>query len=130
MKSSKNAIFSNEYIKVKNETFESMNNVIKETKKVLEFQPKIEQLFNEVKTFTKSHQILEKENTNLKREVKSLTIRNQALTEENNKLRNYIEAILESIKKFFRKILQFGNEYAKTKQLSKLKIIMIIMILI
>ena len=66
MKSSKNTIFGNEYIKVKNETFESMNNVIKETEKVLEFQPKIEQLFNEVKTFTKSHQILEKENKNMK----------------------------------------------------------------
>lgn len=45
-----------------------------------------------------------------KKEVKSLTTRNQNLTEENNKLRNYIETILEAIKKFFRKILQFGNE--------------------
>ena len=120
MKSNKNAIFSNEYIKVKNETFDSMKNVIKETKKVLEFQPKIEQLFNEVKTFTKSHQILEKENINLKREVKSLTTRNQKLTEENSKLRNYIDAILEAIKKFFRKILQFGNE--KTKEVTATEI--------
>ena len=121
MKSSKNTIFGNEYIKVKNETFESMNNVIKETKKVLEFQPKIEQLFNEVKTFTKSHQILEKENTNLKKEVKSLTTRNQNLTEENNKLRNYIETILEAIKKFFRKILQFGNEKTKAETTLEVK---------
>lgn len=120
MKSSKNTIFGNEYIKVKNETFESMNNVFKEIKKVLEFQPKIEQLFNEVKTFTKSHQILEKENTNLKKEVKSLTTRNQNLTEENNKLRNYIAVILEAIKKFFRKILQFGNE--KTKDETTLEV--------
>ena len=121
MKSSKNTIFGNEYIKVKNETFESMNNVIKETKKVLEFQPKIEQLFNEVKTFTKSHQILEKENINLKKEVKSLTTRNQNLTEENNKLRNYIETILEAIKKFFRKILQFGNEKTKAETTLEVK---------
>lgn len=53
----------------------------------------------------------EKENSNLKREVKSLVTRNQNLTVENNKLKNYIDVILEEIKKFFRKILQFGDEY-------------------
>ena len=115
MKTTKNTIFDKEYIKVKKETFDSMNKVIKETKKVVEFQPKIEQLFNEVNTFTKSHQTLEKENSNLKREVKSLVTRNQNLTAENNKLKNYIDVILEAIKKFFRKILQFGNEYAKNE---------------
>lgn len=67
-------------IKIRKDTFDSMNNVIKETKKVMEFQPKMEQLFNEVNTFSKSHQTLEKENKNLEREVKALTIRNQNLT--------------------------------------------------
>ena len=43
-----------------------MKNVIKWSKKVIEFQLKMEQLFNEVETFTKSHQTLEKENSNLK----------------------------------------------------------------
>ena len=98
-----------------------MNNVIKETKKAIEFQPKLEQLFNEVNNFTKSHQTLEKENSNLKREVKSLTTRNQNLSAENNKLRNYIDAILEAIKKFFRKILQFGNEYSKEETTYEVK---------
>ena len=92
-----------------------------ETKKAIEFQPKIEQLFNEVDTFTKSHQTLEKENNNLKREVKSLTTRNQNLSAENNKLRNYIDAILEAIKKFFRKLLQFGNEYTKEETSIEIK---------
>lgn len=87
MKTTKNTIFDKEYVKIKKETFDSMNKVIKETKKVVEFQPKIEQLFNEVNTFTKSHQTLEKENSNLKREVKSLVTRNQNLTAENNKLK-------------------------------------------
>lgn len=121
MKSTKNAIFDKEFVKVKRETFDSMNNVIKETKKALEFQPKIEQLFNEVDTFTRSHQTLEKENNNLKKEVKSLTTRNQNLTSENNKLKNYIDAILEAIKKFFRKILQFGNEYVKDETTIEIK---------
>lgn len=44
-----------------------MNNVIMESQNVMEIQPKIEQLFTEVNNFTKSHQTLEKENSNLKR---------------------------------------------------------------
>ena len=63
----------------------------------------------------------EKENSNLKREVKSLVTRNQNLTVENNKLKNYIDVILEEIKKFFRKILQFGNEYAKDETTIEVK---------
>lgn len=75
-----------------------MQNVIKETKMVIEFQPKMEQLFNKVNTFSKSHQTLEKENANLQGEVKALTTRNQNLTKENNHLKDYLKAILEAIK--------------------------------
>ena len=121
MKTNKNISFDKKHIIVEKETFDLMNNVIKETKKSMNFQPKIEQLFNEVDTFTKSHQTLEKENNNLKREVKALTTRNQNLSAENNKLRNYIDAILEAIKKFFRKILQFGNEYTKDETTIEVK---------
>ena len=121
IKTNKNTIFDKEYVKVKRETFESMNNVIQETKKAIEFQPKIDELFNEVNTFAKSHQTLEKENTNLKREVKALTTINQNLTAENDKLRNYIVSILETIKKIFRKILQFGNEYTKDEATIEVK---------
>lgn len=78
-----------------------MNNVIREMKKVVEFQPKLEQLFNEVNNYTKSHQTLESENKNLRREVKALTTRNQNLTNENNNLKNYLKSILEAIKHFF-----------------------------
>lgn len=121
IQSNKNPIFDKKYVKVKKETFDSMNNVIKEIKKAIEFQPKLEQLFNEVNNFTKSHHRLEKENNNLKHEVKYLTTRNQNLSAENNKLRNYIDAILEAIKKFFRKILQLGNEYAKEETTIEVK---------
>ena len=53
--------------------------------------------------------------------MKSLVTRNQNLTAENNKLKNYIDIILEAIKKFFRKILQFGNEYAKDETAIEVK---------
>lgn len=121
MKTTKNTLIDKDYVKVRKDTFESMQNVIKETKKVMEFQPKIEQLFNEVNTFSKSHQTLEKENNNLKREVKALTTRNQNLTKENNNLKVYLKTILEAIKRFFRKLLQIDNEPTKEVATNEIK---------
>ena len=121
MKTTKNTLIDKEYVKVKKDTFESMNNVIKETKKVMEFQSKMEHLFNEVNTFSKSHQTLEKENNNLQREVKALTTRNQNLTKENNNLKDYIKVILKAIKHFFRKLLQIGNESTKEDTTTEIK---------
>lgn len=121
MKTTKNTLIDKEYVKVKKDTFDSMNNVIKETKKVMEFQPKMDQLFNEVNTFTKSHQTLEKENNNLQREVKTLTTRNQNLTKENNHLKDYLKVILKAIKYFFRELLRIGNEPTKETTTSEIK---------
>ena len=122
MKTTKNTILiDKEFVKVKKDTFESMNNVIKETKGAMNFQPKIQQLFNEVDNYTKSHQTLEKENQNFQREVKSLTTRNQNLTKENNKLKGRLDTILKVIKEFFRKLLQIGNEPTKEATTSEIK---------
>lgn len=121
MKTTKNTLIDKEYVKVRKDTFDSMQNVIKETKKVMEFQPKMEQLFNEVNNFSKSHQTLEKENNNLQREVKALTTRNQNLTKENNHLKDYVKALLEVIKHFFRKLLQIGNEPTKEVTTTEIK---------
>ena len=113
MKTTKTIPFDKKHIVIEKDTFDSMQNVIKETKKAVEFQPKINQLFNEIDTYTQSHQTLEKENKNLQREVKALTTRNQNLTKENNNLKTYLKAILEAIKHFFRELLQIGNEPTK-----------------
>lgn len=121
MKTTKNTIIDKEYVKVKKDTFDSMQNVIKETKKAMEFQPKLESLFNEVDTYTKSHQTLERENQNMQREIKSLKTRNHNLTEENNNLKSYIKAILKAIKHFFRELLQIGNEPTKEVTTSEIK---------
>ncbi len=121
MKTTKNTIIDKEYVKVRKDTFDSMQNVIKETKKAIEFQPKLESLFNEIDTYTKSHQSLEKENQNMQREIKSLKTRNHNLTEENNNLKSYIKAILEAIKHFFKELLQIGNEPTKEATTSEIK---------
>lgn len=121
MKTTKTIPFDKKHIVVEKETFDSMENVIKETKKIVEFQPKINGLFNEIDTYTQSHQTLEKENKNLQREVKALTTRNQNLTKENNNLKTYLKAILEAIKHFFRELLQIGNEPTKKATTNEIK---------
>ena len=116
METTRNILFDKEYVKVKKDTFDSMNKVIVESQQIMEFQPKIEQLFNEVDNFTKSHQTLEKQNKNMEREIKALTTRNQNLAKENNRLTSCLEIIIEMLKNFFRILLQIGND--KTKELT------------
>ena len=121
MQTTKNILFDKEYVKVKKDTFDSMNKVITESKKIMEFQPKLDDLFAEVNEFTKSHKSLETENKKLQKEVKSLITRNESLSDENNKLKNYIDTILMAIKSFFRKVLQYGNEIIKAETVFEIK---------
>lgn len=65
----------------------------------------MEQLFNEVNTFVKSHKALEKEN-------------------------NYLKLYIESVLIFFKHILKIGNESLKEAATKEIKNIMIIMIFI
>ncbi len=121
MKSNKQTIFDNEFVKVKKDTFDSMNKVINETKKVMEMQPKLQQIFKEVDSYTESYQSLQKQNTNIQKEVKYLKNRNNELQEENNNLKSYIKAILGAIKHFFRELLQIGNEPTKEATTREIK---------
>lgn len=114
MKTTKNIPFNKTHVLVEKETFESMNKVIKESKRAIEFQPKLQQLFDEVDTYTRSHQTLEKENKSLKSRVIKLT-------KENDNIKARLNAILETIKTFFRKLLQIGNEIIKNATTSEIK---------
>lgn len=121
METNKETIFDKEFVKIKKDTFESMNKVINETKKVIELQPKIQRVYNEVDEYAKSYKYLEKENENIKREVEILKYKNNNLERENNRLNNYIGSILEAIKRFFRQILKMGNKEAKNEVVSEIK---------
>ena len=113
METSKETIFDKEYVKVKKDTFDSMNKVIKETKKIAELQPKIKKLNDEVNTYAKSYKALEKENDNIYHELELLEYKNNKLEKENNRLKRHLEAILKAIKEFFRQILKIGNKESK-----------------
>lgn len=86
----------------------------------MEIKPRLNQLFQEVNDYTNSYKSLEKENQKYSNEIKSLKIRNNNLLEENNRLKDYIDIILDVIKKFFRKLLQIGND--KTKDATALEV--------
>ena len=121
MKTTKKIPFDKKPVILEKDTFDSMNNVINETKKIMEIQPKLEAVFKEVNNYTNSYKYLEKENQKYEREITALKIKNHNLTEENNILKSYIKSILEAIKQFFRKMLQLGNENTKEATTSEIK---------
>lgn len=121
METTKTIPFDKKHIVVEKDTFDTMHKVINESKKVMELQPKINEVFNEINNYTDSYNSLEKDNQKYRREIKSLKTRNSNLLQENNKLRTYIDTILEVIKKFFRKLLQIGNEPTKDATTTEIK---------
>ena len=113
--------FNKNQVIVNKDMFESMNKVVKESKKVIELQPKIDKVFNDINEYTNSYNKLLQDNKKYEREIKSLKTRNNNLLQENNKLKDYINIILEVIKKFFRKLLQIGNEVTKKATTTEIK---------
>ena len=114
-------IIDKEFVKVKKDTFESMNNVIKETKKVMEIQPKLQTIFNEVDSYANSYKSLEKENQKYKKEVTKLEKDNEHLERENRSLIARLNYMFQLLKKFLRKLLQRGNEYTKDETADAIK---------
>ena len=121
IKSNKETLFDKNYVKVKKDTFDSMKNVVSETKKVMEIQPELEKVYDEIKNYTVSYSVLEKENKNMSREINLLRYNNQKLNEENKRLYSYITDILEKIKTFFREVLKYGNYLLKDKATDDIK---------
>ena len=121
MKSTKNMPFNKSQVIVNKDTFDTMVSIVKESKKVIELQPKINEVFQEINSYANDYKTLEKENQSIQKEIKSLKTRNYNLLEENKNLKSYIKAILEAIKHFFRELLQIGNEPTKEATISEIK---------
>lgn len=113
MKTTKNIPFNKNQVIVNKDTFDTMNKIVKASKKVIELQLKINEAFNEINSYASGYKSLENENKNIKREVQVLEYKNNQLEKENNKLNDKIQRVIKSIKQFFRKILQIGAEYIK-----------------
>lgn len=110
MKSNKNVLFDKEYVKIKKYTFDTMNKIIDDATNVMGLQPKLEKVYNEVDSYTKSYQYIKRENTLYENEIKVLEFNNNKLDDGNQKLTKRINDILKAIKKFFKRLLQLGSE--------------------
>ncbi len=121
MKSTKNTIIDKDYVKVRKDTFDSMNDVIKETKKVMELEPKINSALQEINNYTSSYNSLQKNNQKYQKEIESLKLKNEKLEEENNTLRNRINYLFSKIKDFFRTLLKKGTEFIKNIVVDEVK---------
>ena len=121
MKDSKNVLFDKDYVKVKKETFDSMNRVLEETNSLIKVQEKVEHIFKEVDSHVKSYNSLKKENDLLNKEVKNLDEKNKSLQKENNLMKNFIYDLLEKLKKIFRKILFRGDYETKDMVCEQIK---------
>ena len=113
MKTTKTIPFDKKHIVLETETFDTMNKVIKESKKVMELQPKLQAIFNEVDSYANSYKSLEKENQKYKKEVNKLEYENKTLEQENKSLIYRLNELFQLLKKFLRKLLQRGNDYTK-----------------
>ena len=114
-------IIDKDFVKVKKDTFDSMNNVISESKKVMELQPKLQAIFNKVDGYANSYKSLEKENQKYKKEISKLEIENQNLEQENRSLMYRLSELFQILKRFLRKLLQRGNDYTKDETVEVVK---------
>lgn len=107
-------MFDKNNVKISIKTFEDINDVIHESKKVLDMQPNLEKAFKQMNTYNKSLENFEKENANLKQ-------KNDKLREHNKSLINTINDLLETLAKLFRRILHIGNEKDKDNTVDSIK---------
>ena len=114
-------IIDKDFVKVKKDTFDCMNNVISESKKVMEIQPKLQTIFNEVDSYASSYNKLERENQKYKKEVDNLKKINNELESRIINLRLKIDYLLDQLKQILKDILHIGNDKSKDKVEYKVK---------
>lgn len=113
MKTTKKIPFNKNQVIVNIDTFDTMNKIVKESKKIIDLQPKIKEVFNEINEYSRGYKTLEKENVGLKKEIDNLQFKNDILTYRNNELIKQINKILKSIKDFLKKLLNQSIEHIK-----------------
>ena len=112
---------SGKEVKIDKDTFDTLNNFMNTSKRVIKEMPYNEALFEELNYSLKNYRDLKKEKENVQREVYRLQDQNKELRKENNRLHNFIHNIFQVMKKFFRKILKFGNENDKNEVIKEVK---------
>ena len=125
LKTNKPILFDKDSVKVKKETLDCMNQVIKDAKKIEEMQPRMESTFKSMKNFSDTLSETSKKNISLNKEIDNIKLRNQSLESQIGGLRetiDYLQVIIEAIIEFVYQLFhnfnipkteekQFRNEF-------------------
>lgn len=120
METSKPTIIGDD-IRVKQTTFDSMKKVVKEAKNVLNEVPAMQNLIDDMSTFTNSYKNLETKNKALKANAEFLEKKTKRLEKENQDLWSYLKAVVKALKGIFRNILLLGKKYEKDEVVEEIK---------
>ena len=112
LKTSKPTITGKE-VKIDKETYEVLNDFMNTSKMVIKDMPKNQALFEELQDYTNHYREMEHDKRHLQVEIRKLEDKNEELQKENRRLHNFLNVMLQSIKKFFNKLLHIGTEKDK-----------------
>ena len=120
LKTSKLTISGKE-VKIDKDTYDTLNNFMHTSKRVIKDMPRTQALFKELTDYTKSYKDLEQERDNIKVEVKLLENKNKELQNDYDNLFDLLKTILQELKKFFKRLLKIGTEKDKDDVITEIK---------
>ena len=91
------------------------------SKKVIKDMPRSQALFKELTDYTRVYKDIEQERDNIKVEVKLLEKQNEKLQQDYDNLFNLLKTILQTLKKFFKRLLKIGTERDKDDVVDEIK---------
>ena len=120
LKTSKPTITGKE-VKIDKDTYDTLNNFMHTSKKVIKDMLRSQALFKELTDYTRVYKDLEQERDNIKVEVKLLKNKNKELQQDYDNLFDLLKTILQVLKKFFKRLLKIGTEKEKDDVIAELK---------
>ena len=112
LKNSKPTLTGKE-VKIDKETYDTLKDFMNTSKMVIGDMPKNQALFEELQDYTNHYREMEQDNRHLEVEIRRLENKNEELQKENRRLHNFLNVMLQTIKKFFNKLLHIGSEKDK-----------------
>ena len=112
LKTSKPTLTGKE-VKIDKETYDTLKDFMNTSKRVIKDMPNNQALFEELNDYTNHYREMEQKNRYLEVEIRRLENKNDELRDENRRLHNFLNVMLQTIKKFFRKLLHIGSEKDK-----------------
>lgn len=112
LKTSKPTITGKE-VKIDKETYDTLQDFMNTSKRVIKDMPSNQALFKGLEDYTQNYREIERQKHNVEVEVRKLEIKNEELQKENRKLHNFLNVMLQTLKKFFNKLLHIGTEKDK-----------------